>query len=234
MAMAISPYSEPPTSSPAPDTTCSSPTASTTNTVKGKKRAVSEAKTDGLSDEPSDAVTKITTSSKTTAAKRAKSTKSTKSRFSVASSAKQPTPFNPILKDRRKAPTVKPATAKEIPRAYTECDAADKALFDGRNAGKPWPELRQEYLALSVGKVEHLATSTLPNRYKRLKTNFEVIAEEDNARILEAKIEVETNFEKMKWGMIGDLVKERGGKRYFVGYSAMLAWHLGILLLTDL
>lgn len=233
MSIAISPCSEPPTSSPAPDTTRSSPTASTTDTVKGKKRAVSEAKIDELSDEPSDAVTKITTSSKTTAAKRAKSTKSTKSRSSVASSAKQPTPFNPILKDRR-TPTVKPATAKEIPRAYTECDAADKALFDGRNAGKPWPELRQEYLALSVGKVEHLATSTLPNRYKRLKTNFEVIAEEDNARILEAKIEVEGNFEKMKWGMIGDLVKERGGKTYFVGYSAMLAWHLGILLLTDL
>jgi hypothetical protein len=50
----------------------------------------------------------------------------------------------------------------------------------------------------------------------RLKMNFVVIKEEDHARLLQAKQEVEARFEKAKWTEIARLVKEKGGESYMV------------------
>jgi hypothetical protein len=63
------------------------------------------------------------------------------------------------------------------------------------------------------------SVSTLPNRYTRLKSNFVIINEEDNARLFEAKQEVEARFEKTKWTEIARLVEDKGGDSYRVSVA---------------
>ena len=74
-----------------------------------------------------------------------------------------------------------------------------------------------EYMKLAgLGPDVVLAKSTLPNRYSRMKNNFAVINEEDKARLLLAKREVEEHFEANKWDEIARVVVEHGGDEYEV------------------
>ena len=56
----------------------------------------------------------------------------------------------------------------------------------------------------------------------RLKSNFTVIREEDNALLLSAKREVEESFEAQKWDLVARVVAEKGGDAY-AGESDSLA-----------
>lgn len=85
--------------------------------------------------------------------------------------------------------------------------------------GKEWREIRRAYAALDGS--QH-GTSTLPNRYERLKTNFVLVRAEDNALIVEVKRDVEDKFAVEKWGLIAEAVEGRGGGAYDVSFFAML------------
>lgn len=46
------------------------------------------------------------------------------------------------------------------------------------------------------------------------RSNFTVIKEEDNARLILAKREVEDSFEAQKWDLVVKVVQEKGGDEY--------------------
>lgn len=103
---------------------------------------------------------------------------------------------------------------------YAEADHADRKLIEMRDAGSSWADIRAEWEKLTGEKT---GLSTLPNRYSRLKINFTVINEEDNAKLFEAKVEVEALQEKEKWGLIADAVRDKGGDTYKVGSCPRLS-----------
>ncbi|KAI7548476.1 hypothetical protein KC331_g4381 [Hortaea werneckii] len=112
----------------------------------------------------------------------------------------------------KKKKPLKPTTpAKAIPRSYDESGPADRQLLDMRDNGSTWPEIRAAWESLTGEKT---GSSTLPNRYVRLKSNFTVVQEEDLPRLLEAKRSVEEAFEKGKWGMVAEAVEKMGGEKY--------------------
>ncbi|RMZ00985.1 hypothetical protein D0860_07792 [Hortaea werneckii] len=119
----------------------------------------------------------------------------------------KPTPKTPGSKGN-KSGTPKKVT---IPRSYDECGPADRQLLDMRDSGSSWSEIRTAWEKLTGEKT---GSSTLPNRYVRLKSNFTVVQEEDLPRLLEAKRSVEEAFEKGKWGMVAEAVEKMGGMRY--------------------
>ena len=80
-----------------------------------------------------------------------------------------------------------------------------------RASGATWASIRRMW-TLETGS--NVGTSTLPNRYERLLMNFTIIAEEDRVRLLEAKRDVEGEFERGKWEMVARKVRERGGGGY--------------------
>ena len=101
-----------------------------------------------------------------------------------------------------------------IPNSYDDCGAADKMLIDKRDAKVGWPEIRK--LWREITKHPTLGTSTLPNRYSRLKQNFVVIREDDNGHLITAKREVEKAHTDSKWEKIAKRVVELGGEKYEV------------------
>ena len=92
-------------------------------------------------------------------------------------------------------------------------------LIDKRDANVGWAEVRAEWGRLTG---ESSGTSTLPNRYNRLKTSFAVVKEEDCPRLLAAKRTVEDAFEKSKWAMIAETVQKLGGDEDEVCYMLWL------------
>ena len=84
-----------------------------------------------------------------------------------------------------------------------------------RDAGREWKDIRAKWEELTGEKT---GTSTLPNRYGRLKSNFTVIKEEDHWKLMQAKEEVEKAFEAQKWGLIAKAVQGKGGDAYKVSF----------------
>lgn len=57
--------------------------------------------------------------------------------------------------------------------------------------------------------------------HRRLKDNFSIIKAEDRPKLLEAKEEVEAEMNKLKWNLIKDKVKQKGGDAgYTVSYTS--------------
>lgn len=127
--------------------------------------------------------------------------------------AKKSKKYQPVPESQRLRAAAKngitPSTP--IPSTLSECSEADRQLLSLRSAGESWPRITAIYTSLtgrSVGK------STLPNRYYRLKEKFSAIREEDNARIVAAKKEVDEEFERVRWGRVKERVVAMGGGSY--------------------
>ncbi|KAI5368264.1 hypothetical protein Slin15195_G033970 [Septoria linicola] len=105
----------------------------------------------------------------------------------------------------------KTAAARPIPRTYEECDEADKMLIEWRDQKKEWAPIKVEWKRLTG---EGTAQSTLPNRYTRLKMNFAMLNEEDNAILLQAKREIEDSFQAQKWSLVATKLLANGGSDY--------------------
>ncbi|KAF2219586.1 hypothetical protein BDZ85DRAFT_268682 [Elsinoe ampelina] len=113
---------------------------------------------------------------------------------------------------KRKAPSKPPIAKQPIPKSYAECNEADKALIDMRDAGEDWDTITARY-----GEISGLHTdckSTLPNRYNRMKTNFVTINDEDAIVLFQAKIEVDKQMADELWGRVAEKVEEMGGMLY--------------------
>lgn len=72
----------------------------------------------------------------------------------------------PPAKKRMRKAGKKQLNARVIPRSLDECDEADKELITMREGGFEWKAIRARWAELTG---ENTATSTLPNRYARLK-----------------------------------------------------------------
>lgn len=81
-------------------------------------------------------------------------------------------------------------------------------------AGSSWNEITPLWEKLTKNKSP--GKSTLPNRYQRLKDNFVVVREEDNVRIIEAKKQVDAEFEVERWERVAQVVANNGGDTYEV------------------
>ena len=68
---------------------------------------------------------------------------------------------------------------------------------------------------------------------RRLKDNFSIIRAEDRPKLMQAKDEVEAEMNKLKWKLIRDKVKQKGGGDYTVSYMSLYAGALRTLLITD-
>ncbi|KJX98975.1 hypothetical protein TI39_contig380g00019 [Zymoseptoria brevis] len=120
-----------------------------------------------------------------------------------------PPPRAPKVRQRKtKGPH---ASSRVIPRRLADCDAADQMLIEMREAGSDWNPIRAKWLELTGEKT---ATSTLPNRYSRLKSNFTILSPTDNGHLLSAKRRVESSFADQKWELIAKVVRELGGENY--------------------
>ncbi|KAF2213196.1 hypothetical protein CERZMDRAFT_105900 [Cercospora zeae-maydis SCOH1-5] len=105
----------------------------------------------------------------------------------------------------------KNAVSRPIPRTLNDCDEVDKMLIEWRERGVEWGPIKAEWKRLTG---ETTAVSTLPNRYTRLKTNFAVLLEEDNAILIQAKREIEDSFQAQKWSLVANVLHSKGGSDY--------------------
>ncbi|KAK6439743.1 hypothetical protein LTR95_004045 [Oleoguttula sp. CCFEE 5521] len=111
----------------------------------------------------------------------------------------------------RRPPTNGIIDSRPLGRSFEECDPADQMLFTKASASVPWPEIHAAWKEMTGTEP---AASTLPNRFKRLRENFSTINEEDRPFLLDAKEEIETEWQAGKWGKIAKRVKEKGGEGY--------------------
>lgn len=131
---------------------------------------------------------------------------------------------------RRRSATETPAKGRKMPISYADADEADKLLWDLRQQGEPWSEVRRQVANLTG--VEYGA-STLPNRLERLKACFTSVRDQDvsvhdtdlpkllardvahntaqEAIFLTVKDQVEKDFEKGKWGVIAQTLRDEHG-----------------------
>ncbi|KAF2479699.1 hypothetical protein BDY17DRAFT_43952 [Neohortaea acidophila] len=117
------------------------------------------------------------------------------------------TPKKAKLQRRRNS---KIARILPIAESYEEAAEHDKMLFDQREAGKAWPLIRAEWTRLTGEEVK---SSTLPNRYIRLKANFTQLPREDQALLIASKQEVEDDWDEKKWGFIATRMREKSEAR---------------------
>ncbi|CAK3977487.1 Hypothetical predicted protein [Lecanosticta acicola] len=133
--------------------------------------------------------------------------------------------------ERKRKPSAKKVLpSRQIPSSLDEASEEDRQLLGMRDAGTDWKAIRAKWEELTG---ETTGVSTLPNRYARLKESFTVIREEDHARLLEAKREVEESFENQKWDLVARVVQEKGGDGYAGvvlqrGYKKMMTQGMGV------
>nr|OQO29813.1 hypothetical protein B0A51_03252 [Rachicladosporium sp. CCFEE 5018] len=111
----------------------------------------------------------------------------------------------------RRPPTNGIIDSRPLGRSLEECDPADQMLFTKASASVPWPEIHAVWKEMTGTEP---AASTLPNRFKRLRENFSTINEEDRPFLLDAKEEIEREWQAVKWAKIAERVKEKGGEGY--------------------
>lgn len=69
-------------------------------------------------------------------------------------------------KKRQRRPPARTAASRAIPRSLDECEPHDRQLIKMRDDGADWKSIREMWQKRTG---EGTATSTLPNRYARLK-----------------------------------------------------------------
>ncbi|KAK3056908.1 hypothetical protein LTR09_001946 [Extremus antarcticus] len=129
---------------------------------------------------------------------------------------------------QRKPPGKTPNKSLALATSYDLCAEHDKMLIDMRDRGDAWPDIRAAWEKMVGDKTAH---STLPNRYSRLKSNFVVIKEEDNAKLIEAKQEIEADFEREMWSKIAERMVAKGADDYKA--DALHRQYKKLMLLAD-
>ncbi|KAM5478965.1 hypothetical protein McanCB56680_005855 [Microsporum canis] len=104
------------------------------------------------------------------------------------------------------------AGKRALPGSLEEASEEDKMMLRMRDEeNKPWSEIRAAWEEITG---EAVGGSTLSNRYQRIKANFTVFSAQDEAKLLQVKMEIEEKFESEKWCRIADAMESAGGKRY--------------------
>jgi len=111
------------------------------------------------------------------ASKKAKITESPEDSTGVTTSQESPSTTKTGTPRKRAPVTKDKAVARGLPTSMKECSEADRMLLHMKDVeGKPWAEIRATWKAMTG---QETASSTLPNRYNRLKVNLMALEEGD-------------------------------------------------------
>jgi hypothetical protein len=111
------------------------------------------------------------------ASKKAKITESPEDSAEVTTSQESPSTTKTGTLRKRAAVTKDKAVARGLPTSMKECSEADRMLLHMKDVeAKPWAEIRATWKAMTG---QDTASSTLPNRYNRLKVNLMALEEGD-------------------------------------------------------
>ncbi|XRM38560.1 hypothetical protein ABZX51_001964 [Aspergillus tubingensis] len=132
-------------------------------------------------------------------------TNSNKKRLTPSS----PTTNTPSTNNKRtKARTPLPP----IPTTLASASASDLLILRLRDeSSTPWTAINQAWTDLTGISV---GGSTLRARYNTMKKNFVVVDPGDEAKILQAKKDIEGRLETEKWRLIAEEVGKAGGGTY--------------------
>ncbi|KAL8643664.1 MAG: hypothetical protein Q9226_008204 [Calogaya cf. arnoldii] len=111
----------------------------------------------------------------------------------------------------KRAGAEKVAEKVVLPTKWSEASTADKTLVSMKEAGKPWSEIRVKWFEMTG---QDTASSTLPNRYKRLQTIMMELQDGEKETLLAAKEAVEANWKNALWGLVASKMEEMGGRKY--------------------
>ncbi|KAL9604145.1 MAG: hypothetical protein Q9219_000733 [cf. Caloplaca sp. 3 TL-2023] len=126
-----------------------------------------------------------------------------------APTKEKPDAINTKGTPRKRSAADKVADKISLPTTWAEAGDADKTLVEMKNAGKTWSEIREMWLEKTGQEV---ATSTLPNRFKRLQIVMMQLEEHEKSLLLATKEEVEANWKNSKWALIARKMEEKGSK----------------------
>ncbi|GLA01955.1 hypothetical protein AnigIFM60653_001248 [Aspergillus niger] len=127
-----------------------------------------------------------------------------KKRLTPSSTTTTPTSTSKRTKQRTTLPPIPTTLA-----SATEPDLLIIRLRDENSA--PWNAINQAWTDLTGVSV---GGTTLRARYNTMKKNFVVVDPVDEAKILQAKKDIEGRLETEKWRLIAEEVEKAGGGRY--------------------
>ncbi|RDW83712.1 uncharacterized protein DSM5745_04038 [Aspergillus mulundensis] len=158
-----------------------------------------------------------TTPVKATPSKNKKGTPGSGKRRAAAPGTEEPK--TPSKKSKKSTDNGTPASEKAsyaklppIPTSRAAAGEWDLMILRMRDdENKPWPQINKDFFEASKIKV---GGSTLRMRYNTMKANFTGVTEEDGARLMRFKKEIEEKFEQEKWHRIVNAIQADGGDKY--------------------
>ncbi|KAL3264343.1 hypothetical protein ABHI18_000854 [Aspergillus niger] len=148
--------------------------------------------------------TSVTMTPKTPTPTSTNSNSNPKKRLTPSFTTTTPTSTNKRTKQRTTLPPIPTTLA-----SATEPDLLILRLRDEDSA--PWNAINQAWTDLTGVSV---GGTTLRARYNTMKKNFVVVDPVDEAKILQAKKDIEGRLETEKWRLIAEEVEKAGGGRY--------------------
>ncbi|OJI81745.1 hypothetical protein ASPTUDRAFT_67565 [Aspergillus tubingensis CBS 134.48] len=146
----------------------------------------------------------------------------------VAMTPKTPTPTSTNTNSKKRLTPSSPTTTNTpstnnkrtkartplppIPTTFASASASDLLILRLRDeSSTPWTAINQAWTDLTGISV---GGSTLRARYNTMKKNFVVVDPGDEAKILQAKKDIEGRLETEKWRLIAEEVGKAGGGTY--------------------
>ncbi|KAI9841978.1 MAG: hypothetical protein M1837_007544 [Sclerophora amabilis] len=109
---------------------------------------------------------------------------------------------------KRRAPATPTSKGRKLARSYEDAAEEDKMLWNYRQEGKNWGEIR---LAWKDITGEDVGNSTLPNRFERLRANFSKVTPADEPIFLKVKQMVDAKYDLEKWARIAEILESEYG-----------------------
>lgn len=121
------------------------------------------------------------------------------------------TTVNQIYVKPKRAPAGKVAEKVVLPTKWSKASQADETLVSMKESGYSWNEIREKWTELT-GQVT--ASSTLPNRYKRLQVIMMELRNTEKDILVAAKEAVEANWKTMMWSAISTKMEAMGAWKF--------------------
>ncbi|KAG2414657.1 hypothetical protein HFD88_003848 [Aspergillus terreus] len=99
-----------------------------------------------------------------------------------------------------------------IPTSFEAAGVTDRMILRMRDQeNRNWGEITKAYVEYTGTQV---GGSTLRMRYTTMKANFTSVSDEDGARLLKFKKDIEERFEQEKWHRLAEAIEADGGDKY--------------------
>ncbi|KAK5703564.1 hypothetical protein LTS12_028319 [Elasticomyces elasticus] len=118
----------------------------------------------------------------------------------------------PSKKAKTGTPSNRAGLFGPIPLSYEEAGPEDKKILQMRDSeGRGWTDICEVIEWITGVKIR---TTSLRNRYNKMKSNFVVFEDKDVAVLFQSKKEIEDKFEAEKWQKIADSIEAKTGNKY--------------------